>query len=80
MTKPATITPALANATACQLLTVRDVSALLKIHPGTIWRMTAMAEAGHGDFPRPVRLGGKTVRWRLHNVQAYLDRLQAVKP
>jgi predicted DNA-binding transcriptional regulator AlpA len=79
---PAPVAPLLldAKAAACQLLTVRDISALLKIHTGTIWRLSALAEAGHGDFPKPLRLGGKTVRWRLLDVQAYLDRLQAVPP
>ena len=66
---------------ACQLLTVKDMSALLKLHMRTIWRMTGQAEDGHCDFPRPLRLGGKTVRWRATDVAAYLDRLaQGAQP
>jgi predicted DNA-binding transcriptional regulator AlpA len=34
-----------------------------------------MAEAGQGDFPRPLRIGPKTVRWRLSDVEAYLAAL-----
>ena len=74
-----TSTTACACGQACQLVTVRELSSLLKEHPGTIWRQTALAEAGHGDFPKPLRLGPKTIRWRLSDVQAYLDRLQGIE-
>jgi predicted DNA-binding transcriptional regulator AlpA len=60
---------------ALQLVTVKELSALLKIHPGSVWRQAALAEAGHGNFPRPLHLGPKTVRWKLGDVQAYLDGL-----
>ena len=63
--------------TGCELLTVRDVARLLKIYPATIWRMAAFAEAGHGNFPRPLRLGPKTVRWRAADVDRYLSALAA---
>lgn len=65
---------------ACQLWNVKDVSARLKIHPGTIWRLSALAEIGQGEFPKPLRLGGKTVRWRASDVAAYLDRLAENRP
>ena len=64
-----------ATTAPCQLLTVRDVAGLLKIHAGTIWRLSALAEAGHGDFPKPLRLGPKTVRWRTSEIAEYLDAL-----
>lgn len=73
---PTTSAPAAcACGQACQLLTVRDVSALLKLHTRTIWRLAAEAEAGHGCFPKPLRLGPKTCRWKLANVEAYLAAL-----
>ena len=32
----------------------------LGIHPRTVWRLVAS-----GDLPQPIRIGSKTVRWRL---------------
>ena len=34
-----------------------------------------MAEAGLGNFPKLLRVGPKTIRWRLSDVQAYLATL-----
>jgi len=58
-----------------QLLDVRQLATTLRMHPRTVWRLTAMAEAGQGDFPKPLRIGPKTIRWRLSDVQAYLAAL-----
>ena len=58
-----------------ELLTVKQVAALLKIHPRSVWRFSALAEAGIGAFPKPVRLGPKTVRWAAADLQRYLDGL-----
>ena len=58
-----------------QLLTCRDVARTLKIHVRSVWRMAGLAEAGQGSFPRPLRLGPKTVRWKLADVEAYLTGL-----
>lgn len=59
----------------CQLLTVRDVADLLKIHVRSVWRQSATAQMGEGEFPRPLRLGEKTIRWRLLDVEAYIAKL-----
>ena len=58
-----------------KLLTVRDLAALLGVNERTCWRLTAMAEAGHGRFPKPLRIGPRVVRWRLADVEAYLAAL-----
>ena len=55
---------------AGQLLTVKDVGRMLKVHVRSVWRMAAT-----GNLPAPLRLGEKTLRWRLADVLAYLDRL-----
>jgi len=61
--------------TDVQLLDVRQLASALGVHPRSIWRLAAKAEAGMNDFPRPVRIGPKTVRWRLSDVEAYLAAL-----
>ena len=63
------------NATDTQLLDIREVAELLRVHPRTLWRLAAQAEAGQSEFPRPLRIGPKTVRWRLADLQAYLGSL-----
>jgi predicted DNA-binding transcriptional regulator AlpA len=60
---------------SCEALTVKDVASLLKIHTRTVWRLAGMAESGIGNFPKPVRLGPKTVRWRVSDIEHYLDHL-----
>jgi len=58
-----------------QLLDVRQLAAALGIHARSCWRLAAQAEAGQGNFPQPLRIGPKTLRWRLSDVQAYLASL-----
>ncbi len=58
----------------CQLLSVEDLARLLKLSPRSLWRMAALSEAGQGDgFPAPIRVGPRLRRWRLRDVQSYLD-------
>ena len=59
------------------LLTVREVAGVLGIHVRTVWRLAAMAEMGEGNFPRPVRIAKKTIRWRREDLEKYLNTLAA---
>ncbi len=58
-----------------KLLTVREVAEALAVSERSAWRWSALAEAGQGTFPKPLRLGPKVVRWRLRDVEAYLAAL-----
>jgi predicted DNA-binding transcriptional regulator AlpA len=58
-----------------QLIDVKQLAAVLGMHPRSMWRLVALAEAGQGNFPKPLRIGPKTIRWRLSDVQAYLAAL-----
>lgn len=54
-----------------QLLTAREVAALLRIHPRSVWRATAA-----GDIPKPIRIGPKVVRWRLTDLAVFIGEVQ----
>ena len=58
-----------------RLLTVKELADLLGIHERSVWRLAAVAEGGQGSFPKPLRIGPKTVRWRPADVEAYLGAL-----
>jgi prophage regulatory protein len=47
-------------------LTDRDVAKRFSVHRCTIWRWTCQ-----GDFPKPVKLGGTTTRWRLSEIETW---------
>jgi prophage regulatory protein len=53
------------------LLTAREVAARLSISIRTVYRML-----DRGQFPRPIRLGRRGVRWKTTDVQRYLEGLQ----
>ena len=63
------------NLDACRLLTVGELSDLLKLSPRSLWRMAALSEAGQSDFPRAITVGPKLRRWRAVDVAGYLARL-----
>ncbi len=57
-------------------LTVPEVAARLKVHPRTVWRWLARAEAGLLiGFPPPIRLSAKVVRIRASDLENYLALL-----
>ena len=58
-----------------KLLTVKELAVRLAVHERTCWRLAALAEAGQGGFPKPLRIGPKTARWRAADIDAYLAAL-----
>jgi prophage regulatory protein len=52
-------------------VTARDVAELLCVSPRTVWRWSAT-----GQLPPPVRVGARCTRWRVSDLQRYLDALQ----
>ena len=52
------------------LLTVRDVAFRLSMSVRNVWR-----KAETGEIPKPVKIGGKTIRWRVSDLQAWLASL-----
>jgi predicted DNA-binding transcriptional regulator AlpA len=57
------------------LLTVKELASMLGVSERTCWRLAAMAEAGQGNFPAPVRIGSRVIRWRPADVEKYLMAL-----
>ena len=53
-----------------RLLTVRELASTLAVSVRSVWRMSAT-----GQLPPPLRLGPKTVCWRLADVREYLAEL-----
>ncbi|MCY4157284.1 MAG: helix-turn-helix domain-containing protein [Gammaproteobacteria bacterium] len=51
-----------------QLLKVTEVTKILNVSRTTLHRMTAA-----GKFPRAIELGPQARRWRVSDVQAWLD-------
>jgi excisionase family DNA binding protein len=52
-----------------ELLRVGEVAAMLAICERGVWRLVARAE-----LPQPLKVG-RSARWRMQDVQAYIERL-----
>lgn len=50
-----------------ELLTARDVAFRLNVSERTVWRMLSA-----GRLPQPVRYSKRLVRWRVHDIEAYI--------
>ena len=64
-----------ADALLSPLLNVKQVAKVLGIHERTVWRLAGLADMGEGNFPKPLRIAAKTVRWRMEDIKAYLSAL-----
>lgn len=59
------------RATAEILLRLPEVEAVVGVKKSKIYSLVQ-----EGQFPAPVRLGPRSVRWRLTDVQAWIDGLK----
>ena len=50
------------------LLTVKEVAHLLRLSVRAVWKLRS---AGH--MPPPVRLGGRSIRWRAADVERFIE-------
>ena len=57
-----------------RLLRRQDVEGLVGLKHSALYRWMKT-----GDFPCPVRLGARAVRWRQSDVQEWMDGLQTTK-
>ena len=58
---------------------MRELANILQIGERTCWRLATQAEAGEGNFPKPLRIGLRMARWRLSDVEAYITSLAGGK-
>mgnify|MGYP005995097033 CR=1 FL=1 len=54
------------NVSASLYVSVEQVAVRFGVSKDTIWRWRR-----EGDFPAPVRLGGRTSRWRLSDIETW---------
>lgn len=54
-----------------RLLTAKDVQAVLGVTPATVYNWMN----GQG-LPRPIRIGGRAVRWRASELAKWLEQRQ----
>lgn len=61
----------------CQLPDIRRAAAITGFSEGTLRHWVYGARPAPAGFPKPVKVGGKAVRWRLIDLQAWIDGLGA---
>ncbi len=57
------------------LMTATEVAQVLGVGERTIWRMASRSRSGVGQFPKPIRVGGKVIRWRWEDLEKYIQNL-----
>ena len=51
------------------LLRIDEVTTLVRLSRPSVYRLMAA-----GDFPRPVQIGSRAVRWRRADVEAWVEQ------
>jgi predicted DNA-binding transcriptional regulator AlpA len=58
-----------------QLLKAEEVAEMLRISMRMFWNLSKQQH-----FPRPIRISSRCARWRLTDMEAYLDSLDRQPP
>ena len=58
-----------------RLLRRREVEEITALSRSTIYRMVKT-----GQFPQPVKIGSRAVRWRLSDINAWIDSRTSMRP
>jgi predicted DNA-binding transcriptional regulator AlpA len=59
-----------------ELLTIDECAALLKVTPRSVYEMTSARGRARSQHPLPcLRLNSKCIRFRLEDIQAWLERI-----
>jgi excisionase family DNA binding protein len=64
------MSPSNSELRAHDLLTARQVADRLSVSVRTVWRLVA-----RGDFPKPIRVNCRLVRWKAEEVDRYIAGL-----
>lgn len=56
-----------------RLLTMKEVQEIMRVSRNTVY----VQMRRDPTFPKPVRIGGKAIRWRMSEVEEYLAGLSA---
>lgn len=52
----------------CVVYSIKELNKIFGFHEQTIWKMCR-----RGQFPKPVKLGPMTTRWRATDIAAWID-------
>ncbi len=58
-----------------QLVDSRHVAAMLNLSVRTLWRLMKLR-----GFPQPIRVGSRSIRWRLSDIAEYVRLLPPASP
>lgn len=59
-----------------QLLTVQDVAKILAVSVSGVWDKASK----ESDFPKPFKLSPRQARWKLSDVDVYIDLKAGIPP
>ncbi|WDU48703.1 AlpA family phage regulatory protein [Taylorella equigenitalis] len=57
------------------LISIKELQQMLSLSTSCIYQKTNPKHKAHYDptFPQPIRLGGRTIRWRKSDIEAWIN-------